>query len=210
MSVLNRLASSQGRRDDIPNQQLAKELAQARDKQGVREIAEHLADDHPRVRSDCIKVLYEIGYLDPALIAGYTDRFLKTLDSKDNRLVWGGMIALSTVAALAAKDLYTHRQEIMRAIDKGSVITQDNGVKTLTLIASSRTASQDDVFPYLLRHLSTCRPKDVAQRSEMTLAAVTSMNKGAFIRVLEQRLGDLSSSQQSRVKRVLKAAEGRA
>ena len=196
MSVLNRLASSQGRRDDVPNQRLAKELARVKDRQGVR--------------SDCIKVLYEIGYLDPALIAGYTDQFLKTLDSKDNRLVWGGMIALSTVAALAAKDLYTHRQEIMRAIDKGSVITQDNGVKTLTLIASSKSARQEDVFPYLLRHLSTCRPKDVAQRSEMTLAAVTSMNKGAFIRVLEQRLRDLSSSQQSRVKRVLKAAEGRA
>ncbi len=209
MSVLNRTRLLQGRRDDVPNQQLAKELAQAKDKQGVREIAEHLADDNPRVRSDCIKVLYEIGYLDPALIAGYTDRFLKTLDSKDNRLVWGGMIALSTVAALAAKDLYTHRQEIMRAIDKGSVITQDNGVKTLALIASSRSASQDDVFPYLLRHLSTCRPKDVAQRSEMTLASVTSRNKGAFVRVLEQRLSDLSSSQQSRVKRVLKAAEGR-
>jgi len=196
VSVLNRLASSQGRRDDVPNQRLAKELARVKDRQGVR--------------SDCIKVLYEIGYLDPALIAGYTDQFLKTLDSKDNRLVWGGMIALSTVAALAAKDLYTHRQEIMRAIDKGSVITQDNGVKTLTLIASSRTASQDDVFPYLLRHLSTCRPKDVAPRSEITLAAVTSRNKRAFIRVLEQRLSDLSSSQQSRVKRVLKAAEGRA
>jgi len=61
----------------------------------------------------------------------------------------------------------------------------------------------------LLRHLATCRPKDVAQRSEKTLAAVTAENKAAYARVLEQRLGTLSSAQQSRVKRVLKAAEGR-
>jgi hypothetical protein len=209
VSVLNRLASAQNRRDDVPNQQLAKELAQARDKQGVREIAEHLADDNPRVRSDCIKVLYEIGSLDPTLIAGYAERFLKLLQSKDNRLVWGGMIALSTIAALAAKDLHPHRQEIMRAVDTGSVITQDNGVKALALIAASKPAYQEDVFPYLLRHLSACRPKDVAQRSEMILAAVTSKNKRAFILVLEHRLSHLSSAQQTRVKRVLKSAEGR-
>jgi hypothetical protein len=207
---LNRIAFFQNRRGEIPNQELAKALAHAKDRKGIREIAEHLADDKPQIQSDCVKVLYEIGYLDPTLIAEYADRFLKLLDSKNNRLVWGGMTALSTVAVLKAKELYPHRQVIMRAIDKGSVITQDNGVKTLALIASAKPAYQEDVFPYLLRHLSTCRPKDVAQRSEMTLAAVTARNKGAFIRVLQQRLSDLSDSQQSRVMRVIKAAEGQA
>ena len=42
MSVLNRLASSIGRRDEIPNQELARDLAARKDKAGIREIAENL------------------------------------------------------------------------------------------------------------------------------------------------------------------------
>ena len=42
MSVLNRLATSLGRRDEVPNQELARDLAAKKDKVGVREIAENL------------------------------------------------------------------------------------------------------------------------------------------------------------------------
>jgi hypothetical protein len=204
---LNRIAFFRNRRDEVPNQELAKELARAKDRKGIREIADHLYDDNSRIQSDCIKVLYEIGYLDPTLITKYADRFVKSLEGKNNRLVWGGMIALSTVAALKAKELHPYREAIMRAIDKGSVITQDNGVEVLARIASVRPAYEGDIFPYLLRHLATCRPKDVAQRSEKTVVAVNAKNKRAFIRVLEQRLSSLSGTQKSRVKRVIRTAE---
>ncbi len=39
MSVLNRLACSQGRRDEVPNQELAHALAATEDREGIREIA---------------------------------------------------------------------------------------------------------------------------------------------------------------------------
>ena len=209
MSVLNKIAFFQHRRDEVPNQRLAKELAQARDKKGIQEIAKHLWSENPDVQTDCLKVLYEIGYLDPKLIAGYADDFLKLLHSKNNRLVWGSMIALSTIAGIKAKELYPHHPEIMAAMDKGSVITQDNGVKTLALIASAGHSYQRSIFPYLLKHLATCRPKDVAQHSEKTLVAVTAANKGEFNKVLEKRLSHLAPSQVSRVRRVIKAAEAR-
>jgi hypothetical protein len=209
VSVLNKIAFFQKRRDEVPNQRLAKELAQAKNKKGIQEIAGNLWSENPDVQTDCLKVLYEIGYLDPGLIAGYLDDFLKLLHSKNNRLVWGSMIALSTIAGIRPNGLYPHYPEIMKAMDKGSVITQDNGVKTLGLIASAGDAYQKPIFPYLLRHLATCRPKDVAQHSEKTLAAVTAGNKGEFIKVLKQRLSHLTASQAARVRRVIKAAEAR-
>jgi hypothetical protein len=115
----------------------------------------------------------------------------------------------STIVGIKAKELYPHHPEIMKAIDKGSVITQDSGVKTLALIASAGRAYQRSIFPYLLRHLATCRPKDVAQHSEKTLVAVTAGNKGEFVKVLEQRMSHLTGSQVTRVRRVIKAAEAR-
>lgn len=39
MSVLSKIAFFQNRRDEIPNQQLAKELAETENKKGIKEIA---------------------------------------------------------------------------------------------------------------------------------------------------------------------------
>jgi len=42
MSILDRLAHSLGRRDEVPNQELARELAAKKNKAGIKEIAENL------------------------------------------------------------------------------------------------------------------------------------------------------------------------
>ncbi|OGO46934.1 MAG: hypothetical protein A2Z30_03300 [Chloroflexi bacterium RBG_16_64_43] len=69
MSAFNRIAYHQNRRDEVPNQQLARALSAARDRKGIREIAAGSWDKNRSIRSDCVKVLYEIGYLDPGPIA---------------------------------------------------------------------------------------------------------------------------------------------
>lgn len=89
MSALQRIAYYQNRRDEVPNQELAKELATKKDRKGIREIAENLWNKNVQVQSDCLKVLYEIGYLQPELVAPYAEDFLKLLHSRNNRLVWG-------------------------------------------------------------------------------------------------------------------------
>jgi hypothetical protein len=182
---LNKIAFFQNRRDEVPNQQLAKELAQTKDKKGIQEIAKNLWSENPDVQGDCIKVLYEIGYLDPKLIAGYVDDFLKLLHSKNNRLVWGGMTALSTIAGLRAKEIYPRRAEIMRAMDKGSVITQDGGVQTLALIASAGRAIPEAHLPLLAQ-----APGNVpTQRRGATLREDTGCRHGREQRGIRQGAG---------------------
>lgn len=209
MSVLERIACFQDRRDEVPNQELAKQLVKARDHDGIREIAANLWHKDENVRSDCIKVLYEIGYLDPTLVAGYTSEVLKLLQSRSNRLVWGAMITLATVAALRADELYEHRAEILKALASGSVITVDAAVKALATVASTKDAYREELFPHLLQHLQTCRPKDVPQHAESTLVAVDAGHSDAFVAVLQRRLPDLSSSQAARVRKVVRAAADR-
>jgi hypothetical protein len=209
MSALQRIAYYQHRRDEVPNQELAKELAAKKDRKGIREIADNLWHENSQIQSNCLKVLYEIGYLQPELVAPYTDDFLKLLHSRNNRLVWGAMIALSTVADLKADVVFPHVEEIERVMDQGSVITKDNGVKVLALVASKNAAYSKTVFPYLLHHLETCRPKDVPQHAEKAAVAVNARNKPKFVAVLEKRLVDLSASQAARVKKVIKEVEQR-
>lgn len=209
MSVLERIAHSQNRRDEVPNQELARDIAGQKDCEGIREIAENLWNKDKNIQADCIKVLYEIGYIDPALIANYVEDYLSLLRSRNNRLVWGAMIALSTVATLKADVIFEHLQEVYRAIEQGSVITVDGGVLTLVGVASVREEYRRVIFPFLLNHLRSCRPKDVPQHSEKSLPAVDASNKYDFIAVLEKRMEELTDTQVKRVKKVIKEAENR-
>lgn len=204
MSVLDQLASSLGRRDEVPNQELARVLAAKKDKKAIHELAENLSNKDKNIQSDCIKVLYEVGVIEPALIADYADEFAQCLRSKNNRLVWGGMTALAEVAKANPDAVFKHLAEIKKAKETGSVIAVDNAISTLAYIASANDKYSKEIFPYLLKHLSGCRPKEVPQHAERSLPAVNASNQSKFIEVLEKRLEDLSGSGLSRVKKVIK------
>jgi hypothetical protein len=206
MSVLNRLATSLGHRDEIPNQELARDLAARKDSKAVQELAENLRNKNKNIQADCIKVLYEIGSIEPKLIADYAEDFVKLIRSKNNRLVWGGMTALAEVAKAKPDVVFQYLDEIKKAKETGSVITVDNAISVLAYTAAATDKYNKAIFPYLLNHLSTCRPKEVPQHAEKTLPAVNSANKADFIKVLEKRVEDLSGSGLTRIKKVIKQA----
>ena len=204
MSVLDRLAHSLGRRDEVPNQELARDLAAKKDKKAIREISENLWNRDKNLQADCIKVLYEVGVLEPKLIADYAEDFVKLLKSRNNRLVWGGMTALAEVARANPDAVFKHLDAIKKAKETGSVITVDNAISTLAYTAATNDQYNKAIFPYLLQHLSTCRPKEVPQHAEKSLPAVNASNKNEFIKVLEKRMEDLSGGGLARVKKVIK------
>ncbi len=206
MSVISRLATSLGRRDDVPNQELAQELAASQARSDIQELVANLKNRDRKIQSDCIKVLYEIGYIAPELIAEYVEEFLGLLKSKNNRLVWGGMSALATIAGLKADILYGYRDEIKAAIEQGSVITVDRGIKALSVVAGQKETYRAELLPWLLAHLKNCRPKDVPQRAEAILRAVDSESKEQFIEIIQSRMADMRPSQEKRLRKVIAAA----
>ncbi|MDW7680043.1 MAG: hypothetical protein SCK70_05735 [bacterium] len=211
MSVLNRIASFQGRRDEVPNQELARDLAQSRNEQGIHEIAKNLWNENRDIQSDCLKVLYEIGYLAPELIADHVNEFLKLLINNKNRsIVWGTMAALSSIAAIKADEIFPHVEQIKHVLKGGSVITRNNGVKILADVAAARDDYREAIFPYLLEHLKTCRPKEVTQHAERIIIAVNASTSRRFIQVLEKRMREMRSEWTFRLKKVIKEAESRA
>jgi hypothetical protein len=202
MSVLQRIAYFQGRRDEIPNQELARELVEARDVEGIREIADSLGHSIPGVQSDCLKVLYEIGYLAPDLIAGYVDRFLALLRHKNNRMVWGGMIALATIADLRPAEIWKDVDAVIAAVDYGTVITEVWGIKTLARVAAEDEAYGRRLLPLLMNYLKVCLPRDVPVHAESILPTVDADHQNEYLAVLEARKPEMTASQLVRLNKV--------
>lgn len=206
MSALDRIAYFQDRRDEEPNKELARALAETSDRAGIEQIVAGLGHKESRVRSDCIKVLYELGYLKPDLISGHAEAFLELLESRNNRLVWGAMTALSTVAHMRAELLCEQFDRLVRAIDSGSVITRDRGIRVLAAIAGQEGACRQQALEFLLKDLAECRPKDVPQHGGSALGAIGPDERDRFVAILRERLPELTSTGARRTEILIRQA----
>ena len=204
MSTLDKIAFFQNRRDEVPNQLLAKELVETKNKDGIREIAENLENKNKNIRSDCLKVLYEIGYLEPGLIADYGDDFLKLLKSKDNRMVWGAMIGLAAIADRCPNEIWAQIDDVIRITESGTVITLVWGMRVLAKVAAADKEYKEKIFPFLLKQIQACIPRDVPTHAESILCAVDQKNKRELLSILEARRPELTPAQLTRFKKVLK------
>ena len=150
MSILDQLASSQQRNDEAPNIALAQSLATRDDHDAIAELISNLSHKDKAIASDCIKVLYELGAIQPELIADYFDDFVTLISpkTKNNRLNWGGMTALGAIAPLKTDAIYQHVDTVIRATENGSVITQDWGVRVLATVAAANTDYETRIFPF--------------------------------------------------------------
>jgi len=207
MSVVNQLASRLNRNDEEPDIELAHTLANEENHAGIEEIIENLSSKDKKVQHDCIKVAYEIGQVKPELISKYAQTFIELLKSRNNRLVWGGMTALSTITEESSETIMAHLHTIKSAMKIGSVITIDKGVLTLAKLAAVSKENNDVIFPCLLEHLENCRTKEVPQHSESTMLAVTDENRDGFLNVLRKREPYLTAPQLKRVKKIYKTLE---
>ena len=118
MTVLTKLASSLNRRDEKPNQELAKQIAAKNDKKAVKELVENLNSKDKNIQSDCIKTIYEIGVLKPVLLADFAKEFVALLDHKNNRLQWGAMTALDYITSENPKVIYASTQKLLQRLRK--------------------------------------------------------------------------------------------
>lgn len=207
MKMIEKLAYSIGRKDEEPNIELALELITTNDYNGIKEIVDGLNNPTEQIANDCIKVLYEIGERKPELISEYALVFVRLLKSVNNRLVWGAMTALSAIASIAPQEIYDNLETVIKAYENGSVITIDNSISVFAKLAKAGAKYEKKVFPIIIKHLETCRPKEVAQHSERAFVCITNNNSEVFRKTLIKRCSILTDSQKKRVEKLLKRIE---
>ena len=205
MTVLDQLATALGRRDEVPNQELAQRIVREGNTAAVQELVENLEHQNKAIPSDCIKVLYEIGAANPDLIAKYYKEFGRLLESKHNRLVWGAMMALDTIVLKQPKGVHGMLSKILETADtSGSVIARDHAVGILAKLATLKPYRRDCVS-LLLEQLMSCPPNQFPMYVEMCAPVIDADNRERFRKVVEKRSDDLDKeSQMKRVAKVLK------
>jgi hypothetical protein len=204
MSVLEKLASSVGRRDTEPNKDFAQQIITKNDKVAIKELVANLNNKNKNLQSDCIKVLYEVGEHKPELIADYDKEFLELLTNKNNRLVWGAMTALDCIASINPKGIYKNLAMILKISDTGSVITKDHAIGILTKVASVKDYN-DTALSLLLDQFKIAATNQLPMYAENALPAITDKYKKDFIKVLSSRLDDIDKdTKRNRVEKVIK------
>lgn len=204
MSILTKLATSLDRKDELPNQALAKQIVKDKDKTAVQELIEHLSSRQKGIPNDCIKVLYEIGQEDPVLISGHSSDFLALLKSKNNRLQWGAMAALNHITSEIPGVMFSSLTLIIDAMESGSVITKDNGINILIKLCMLKEY-QVSAFPLLIEQLLACPTNQLPMYAERAIPIINEDNKLLFIKTLESRLDDIDKdSKRKRVAKVIR------
>lgn len=203
VNVLERLASALGRKDEKPNQKLAEEIVAAEDTVSIKILINGL-QQKKAVAHDCIKVLYEIGERNPVLIASYLEEFMKLLKHKNNRLQWGGMVALYWIAQTKPAEIYNHIVDILAAVASGSVITRDYAVNILIHLASL-PAYTSNALSLLIEQLVQSPVNQLPMYAERALPVITQESKERFLNTLTTRLNDIDKeSKRKRVEKVIK------
>lgn len=205
--MIEKIAFYQKRTDEKPNIELAAQIAKDKNSKGIEEMIRGLDHKEKQVNNDCIKVLYEVGYLNPELINPYITVFLEKLHSRNNRIIWGCCIALSLITESNSDIVYKNIDLIKGIFQNGSVITSDYCIRIFAGIAKGNDKYSKEIIPILINHLENCGPKEVAQHAERASLCINEENRGIFIEALNTRLASLSDSQKNRVKKLLKKIE---
>lgn len=204
MSILPKLASCQNRKDEIPNQELAQEITETENKEAVSELVSNLSNKDKNLQSDCIKVLYEIGERKPELISEHLDTFLNLLQSKNNRLVWGAMTALTGITSVNPQGIYENLPKILDAANKGSVIAKDQAVNILIKLAAIPEFTENALF-LLLELMQNCLTNQLPMYAENALPVITGNWRKEFANLLTKRMPEIEKeSKQKRVAKVVK------
>ena len=204
INVSEELAAALGRRDEEPNIELAQRIAAAKDKAAVKELVQLLQGKDKKVKSDCIKTLYELGAIQPGLIKDHDNVFLDLLKSKDNRLVWGALTALHCISSEVPEKIYAQLPEILDTADKGSVISKDHAMGILVKLCEQNVHKQE-MMTLLLDRLQASADNQFAMYAEQIATVVDAGNKDQFIEMINTRMNRLpKESQQKRVGKLVK------
>jgi hypothetical protein len=207
MSILDKLATALGRRDEVPNVEVAKDIAAKNNKAAIKELVENLENKSKDIQNDCIKVLYETAYIKPSLIAPYAKQFTGLLDSKNNRMQWGAMMALSSIVNEDPAQLYKALPKILEVADKGSVITKDHCYKILCGLCKQKNYS-GKVFPLMIEQLLKSPTNQLPKYAEDTLPLVNEKNKAVLLKTLRSRVKEMDSeTKKKRLEKVIKKLE---
>lgn len=186
MSILPILEQNLKRRDEKANILLAQSIASKNDTKAVEELATLVIGKNKPLAADAIKILYEAGELKPALIKPNVDTFLKLLSSKDNRIRWGAMTALSAISKEFAESLINSIPAMLDTSALWTVISRDHFMRILNNIGKTQKGKKV-AGPLMIEQLYISPTNQFPRYAEQTAEVVTGTTIAELITIIKSR-----------------------
>lgn len=180
------LSSYSGRRDEALNIALAENIAAQKDTNAVKELVAVMSDKKADIRHDVIKVLFETGIRDPQLIMPYIKQFLELFHQKDNWMKWGAMTALWAICQKYPEKIAPYLPQVLDAMDTGSVITRDHGIRILCR-AAMLNEHHETCMELLLEQIDKAPVNQVPMYAEEMAAVISPSYVKRLIQTLKSR-----------------------
>ena len=189
------------------NQQLAKEIVDAKDVDSIKELIDNLHHKKRVIQGDCIKVLYEIGQINPDLIAPFAKEFIALLSSSNNRLQWGGMTALHRITPQNLELVFKALPQLTAIADAGTVITNDHFVGILQKLGA-HPKYYSAILPVLMQRLKIAPENQLPRYAEDSLPILKSEDLKPFANIVAKRLNEIDHEpKRKRMEKVLAKVE---
>ena len=191
MDVLALLSSSQGRRDQIPNQALAKTLAASGDTAAIADLMRIVTGGKHAARHDAIVVAYEVAATKPELMRAHAETFFKLLSDKDNRMRWGAMDAILHLLDLMPERVMKDLNALCEAADTSSVIAKDRLMAILSKL-NANPAFAPVVTPVILTRLRYAAVNQTPMYAELAAETISDADLPELLGILEARYDNIS------------------
>lgn len=191
-NILDQFSSSQDRRDQGPNEVIAKQIVDEEGGNLLKEVIQIIDGKYPvRIKNDAVMVLMAISRIRPEILVSQADVFIQLLDSKSNRQVFGSMIALANIVPMIKDQVKPHLAKILEAMDEGTVVTRDHGFTILTELYKEDKSG--DLVALINEQVLNAPPNQVGQYTEKFMEVVRKTDVPAFVKALEVRAQELTN-----------------
>jgi hypothetical protein len=152
LNIINQLASQKGIKSNEPNKAVATKCIE--NPRLLNEIAAHLMDSDKKLVADCAEVMTEVALTNPLLVAKFAIELIPLINSKDNRIKWEAMHALSLVASQVPDLIFSILPELEEIMHRDkSIIVRDYTADAIAGYAGTGSEAADNAYPILKKIL---------------------------------------------------------
>jgi len=191
MDILAELSSNQGRRDQDPNQALAKKIAVEDDRAACAALIDIVQNGKRAARHDAIVVAYEVATAKPELMRDHAETFFALLSDSDNRMCWGAMDAILHLADLMPARVMADLDALCTAADTSSVIAKD---RLMALLAKLNGYPEfaPTVTPVILNRLRHAAVNQFPMYAELAAETQPANEMNSLVSIIETRRDTIS------------------
>lgn len=204
MSLAEKLACANDRRDEALNILLAEQLATKSDVNSeTLELFGIVKHGSKPQRHDAIKVLYELAARRPEALADKLDLIVDFFPEKDNRVLWGLLTLVANIAKTHPSSISTHLDVFMDAARAGSVIAKDRAVEILCALIAHQ---QDDaaLVHSLFEFLDEAAINQLPNYAEQAARVLPKQEASKFMDMLTKRLDEpITAAKRKRLEKAI-------